>query len=76
MRLPHTYLKVKSLKYLYGPILPVANMNAPLPEDILTNEAYAAKFDTENPSRDLIQSLAKIRCAFLHLRSEGYALLP
>ncbi|MEL0037395.1 MAG: DsrE family protein [Gammaproteobacteria bacterium] len=104
----------------YGPILPVANMDIPLPEDfkykavfdvattaseidahsrrlesvarfinmhtdrgvalddmhlavvihgkaakdILTDEAYAAKFDTENPNRELIQSLAKLGVRF------------
>ena len=42
-----------------APTLPVANMDVPLSRDFLTDEAYTAKFDTENPNRELIQSLAK-----------------
>ena len=42
-----------------APTLPVANMDVPLSRDFLADEAYTAKFDTENPNRELIQSLAK-----------------
>lgn len=59
MRLPHTYLKVKSLE-----ILPVANMDVPLPKDFLADETYTAKFDTENLNREMIQSLAKLGLRF------------
>ena len=47
-----------------APILPVADMDVSLPRDFLADEANAAKFDTENPNRKLIQSLAKLGVRF------------